>query len=150
MSLIRLLLLMAATTTLASFTFAQGGFRIDVEPLPGQSSSFRSASNWSFRLQQRDLLMVWSCSPFVHSQDPKILTDAAMTANVITKQGPVSVGPMTATSTTAVSAGKDLALFDMHVQGTGKVDVRIDVTIDGESAAAGEHVATVKLTVGGL
>ena len=65
-------------------------------------------------------------------------------------QGPIIVSPNASIVKTDVSHGSQSASFDMHMQGTGKLNVLVDVEIDTSRAAAGDHYATVELTITGL
>jgi hypothetical protein len=73
-----------------------------------------------------------------------------MRAAVASIQGPVQVSPNAGIAKTDVSHGIPTASFDMRMQGTGKINVLVDVEIDIANAAAGDHEATVELTITGL
>ncbi len=73
-----------------------------------------------------------------------------MRAAVSGVQGPVLVSPNASIVKTDVSHGSRSASFDMQMLGTGKINVLVDLEIDAANAAAGDHYATVELTITGL
>ncbi len=148
--MLRVLLTAAILSTLASSVLAQGGFRIDVQPIDTGGSSTLAQSNWLFRIQQKGVVLHWTCSSFTHSQNQKLRTDASIRAVVTEVQGPVQIQPVASEARTDVYHGKQATSFDMQMQGTGKLNVLLEISIDSENAAAGSHTATVELTVTGL
>lgn len=148
--LARVLLLTAILATLASSALAQGGFRVDFENVASDTLSTHAQGLWRFRMQHKDVVVRWNCSHFTHALDPSLHADATIRAAVTSLQGPVLVTPNASMAKTDISHGTQVTGFDMHMQGTGKLDVLVDLEIDTQDAAAGEHYATVELTIIGL
>ncbi len=92
-------------------------------------------------------MLHWSCEPFSHAISSTSRSDVTLSAAVTGGAGNMVVTPMSATDQTHYSSGDEAAEIAMTMEGTGAVEVTIQVAIDANSAVAGSHHTTVFLTV---
>ncbi len=143
-----LILLAAYLTPSAPTLLAQSTFRVDVAAAPSSDASI-AASQWTVRLQQRNVLLQWRCIPFTYDADTKLKSDSSLSAQVVSIQGGAIVSPTSAFAKTSLLENKQQDAIQMAMRGTGKIDVLLNVGIDRENATAGKHSTTIELTVTG-
>jgi hypothetical protein len=134
-------------TTLANLGFAQGGFRVEYAPT-NSGSTYVAAGKWSVRMQHQSIAMQWTCKPFTHVESSHFKTDAKLTAQVISTQGPFQVAPSAASSATNQAQRQDASVV-LAMKGTGRAEFLVTVGID-QQAPAGQHATEVRLTIAGL
>ncbi len=118
---------------------------INFQPAQSNGSSAFSVCQCSFNDDQA--LLHWSCEPFSHSVSSTTRSDVTLSAAVTGGVGNMVVAPLTATDQTHYSSGDEAAEIAMTMEGTGAVEVTVQVAIDANSAVAGSHHTTVFLTV---
>lgn len=147
-----------ATTVLSCLVSASGavrlggnGFRFQMVPLdPGGNSSGRVAvADCAVRVNQRDVLLHWTTTPFSHIDDPNVTSDAFLSATLISEIGQINVSPHRAIDRTDIAANDNNASVAMAIRGDGDLKIRMEVGIDDAHAPAGRHCADVVLTVTG-
>jgi len=153
---LKYLLLFFAVGALTNFVDAadgihvrSGGFRFDMVPVdPNATSSGPiAAADCVVRVQKKQALLHWATSPFVHVSNPELTSDAFLAATVTSQNGKIAVSPRRVIDRTNLSGGDDTAAIAMGVQGNGKAEIKLEVGIDEQGAAAGLHQTTVILTV---
>lgn len=128
-----------------STNFVQAEVVINFQPAQTSGTSAFSVCQCSFNNDHA--LLHWTCEPFSHALSGTTRSDATLTAVVTGGAGNLVVTPLSATDQTHYSSGDDAAEVAMTMEGTGAVEVTIQVAIDAEAAVAGSHHTTVFLTV---
>ncbi len=105
------------------------------------------AFGWAAHLNKSNLLMRWTCVPFVHTKDDSITSDASMFIGVRKTEGMVRYSINHMEDHTHIKRKDTEASIDMQVHGTGTVEVDMEISLPDPEAPGGKYCGTVVLTV---
>ena len=127
------------------------GFRLQMTPVDpgGNSEKTVAVANCAVRINQRNVLLHWSTTPFSHVENPELRSDAFLSAVVTDRIGRVNVSPRQVIDRTNIANNDHVAAIAMGIRGDGDLKIRMEVGINDHQAAAGRHCADVVLTVTG-
>ena len=143
------IILLAACSAIAGPWINVGtgrGYRISMRHTQA-SDPLIAASQWRVHLQRGKLILRWTCTPFEHTEQPELVSNAVIQARVSSVQGPAAVKPHFARAKTNIASKGKRAGINMLMRGTGKVDLDMQVELSDSRAAAGTYCSTVVLTV---
>ena len=144
-------LLTGLVSARGAMRLGSNGFRFQMIPVDpgGNSSDTVAVANCAVRINQRNVLLHWTATPFSHIDDPEIRSDAFLSAVVTDQIGRINVSPRKVIDRTNVNGHDHVASIAMGIQGDGDLKIRMEVGITDQYAAAGRHCADVVLTVTG-
>lgn len=132
-----------------SIRFSDRGVQVSMVPAErnGQSDHSVATAICNVQVNQRQVMLHISATPFVHLDDSSSQSDAVLSATLSRKLGRVAVSPQAVTDRTNISNGDDQASISLGVSGNGRAQVQLQVGIDANNAHAGRHCTTVMMTV---
>ena len=155
MRLNRILIACMTVVALTSYVIADNGLfvgdrgvRVSMTTRDDGTSQTNSAiSDWAIKSNVNQVVLHWKTTPFVYVDHDEYKSDAFIAAVVTDRFGPIQVSPQASQDQTRLADGDEEASVAMGLRGNGKVNIQLQVGIDGQDAVAGRHCANVTLTL---
>ncbi|WP_157593925.1 hypothetical protein [Rubripirellula obstinata] len=132
-----------------SIRLSDRGVRVNMVPDQhnGKSDHSIASATCNVRVNQRQVMLHFAATPFVHVDDSRIKNNAMLSATVSRQLGQIVVSPQAIADRTNISNDDEQATIAVGVSGNGRAQVQLQVGIDANNAHAGRHCTTVVMTV---